>query len=252
METIFTIDIPNGPTATLIDYGPFHIFIMDGDEVGTRVEVMDGVPVDPPLSGMSSMPYIVINESTITYGNHHYKVPIPIPNKYKWTSVPLVEIESIIDYEANDHDHPFIEDGYAAEVKDAMYVVVPHDWSDIDPIDLLIRSVGTDGYESYSGRILSLDHVTDRVDGRYIYLNGEPHIMGPADVSIPYTYTIDSLHGRYELLQERLQEYGRVRNKAITASLISMADLIESKENQYRVSSIYDDVHHLIGQIKQM
>lgn len=243
-----------GNIGILTDMGDYHIILVDEAEPDLPIMTLTqkiGIPVDPRLDKLSSMPYLVVNDDTIIFGDRVFEASMTIPEQYRWSALPIVQAESLVEYDPTELDFPFINDGYVSEVKDAKYIIIAPESDNISTIDLLIRGVGANGYESFSGRNIHVDNI-DRIDGRYIYTSSPPVASGITDIDIPYTYTKDSLHGRFILLQDRLRDYGAGRVSSIVSAMESMRPLLQSRENQYRAASIYDEIHDMVNRIKAM
>lgn len=252
MTNIFVLRTARGIAGTLVDREEYSV-IVTGDVYDDEDDVANltpehCIPVDSPLRMMSSMPYLIFKKNSIIYGHIEWKIDVTIPYKYRWKILPIIKEGSIVSYVPHRNDIPFINAGYAAEVRDAKYIVLYPGYQ--PSIDLLIREYGPEGYISYSGRILHLDDAP--IEGRYIYLTEEPYITGERTIDVPYTYTHYSLKGRYDLMQDRLNIYGSYRLDSINEALVSIPDLLMSKRNNYKTSSIYEDVCALIAKIKNM
>ncbi len=254
MKQICMIRTDEGSVGVLTDMGDYHIIM--SEEAVPDLPIMTltqrtGIPVDPRLDKLSSMPYLIVNEDTIIYGDRVFDTSMTVPEMYRWSALPIVHRENLVEYEPIDLDYPFINDGYVSELRDAKYIIIAPESDGISTIDLLIRRIGANGYESFSGRTIHMDKI-DRIDGRYIHTSSIPVASGLTDIDIPYTYTKDSLHGRFILLQDRLQDYGTERVASAVTALESMRPLLESRENQYKAASIYDEVHELVNRVKAM
>lgn len=254
MKQICMIRMDEGSVGVLTDMGDYHVIVAEDAVPDLPIMTLThrmGVPVDPRLDRLSSMPYIIVNDDTIIHGDRVFGTSMTIPEMYRWSALPIVHRENLVEYEPTELDYPFINDGYVSEIRDAKYIIIAPESDSINTIDLLIREVGDDGYESFSGRTIHVDKI-DRIDGRYIHTSSIPMATGLTDIDIPYTYTKDSLHGRFIMLQDRLQDYGTERVASAVTALESMRPLLESRENQYKAASVYDEVHELVNRVKGM
>lgn len=222
---------------------------------------LSGSSPDPQLRNLSSIPYMVITNDCIFIDDKTYKaISSTIPKQIQYKVIPIVNNFDIIDYKIEEkvYDNLFIIQNYVRELKEAEMIIIPVSPLNIDMFslgDLLAKSyVESKGqliFTSYSGVTITVkDEYIEEKAKRYIFVNGMD-IKGTS-IDLPLTYTKQSLIQKYEILQERLNEYGKIRIETISTTLRSIPDLLKNVPNKYIASSIYEDVSKLVEKIKNM
>jgi len=243
-----------------------NVLILTDQGTGPRVDLqsLDTKVVDEPLRKLSSNEYIVIADKVIMYKDKIYQFFGVLPSSCQWKAIPMVKFDEIIDYKSkHDVDELFLKEGYAKELRDASYILVPPDWDDLSPgctpFDLLIKKM--DGLSNraeqtsinlhpFSGRKGELKE-SYVIDGRYMYLESLPEFEGSCKYP-PFTYNIESLFAKYDLLQERLQAYGGNKVESVCASMKSLSQRLRNVSNQFMACSVYNDVVEILEKAKNM
>lgn len=229
------------------------IFILTDVGTGPRIDLqlLDTLSVDEPLRKLSSNEYIIITDKHIMIKDKIYQTFSPLSSSCHWKAIPIVKMNDIIDYEStNTADIPFLREGYARELSEAETVLVPQDWDDLSqsctPLDLLIKKDNT----SFSGRKGYTPDLSKKID-RYIYLDEIPSFTG--EYTYPtFTYNMENLIYKYQLLQYRLRSYGSMKVESSCVSLQSIMKRLREIDNQYMAGSIYDDVVSILSKIQKM
>lgn len=238
-----------------VKFSPSSILIMTDEGLGKNIscKIADKEVPDESLRKLSSNEYIVFTNNSIIHKDKVLYTKDIIPSICHWKAIPYVPSKDLIDYKSkNKIDKYFIDEGFARELKNASYVVIPTDWNMLSksctPYDLLIAKIDRNTFHPISGRKYDIQEEYEIIDDRYIILNELPTLT--ESCTLPsYTYNTESLTNKYNILQDRLQLYGRNRVKSINASLRSVTQRLDELDNQYMASSIYNDVSHLIDKI---
>lgn len=233
------------------------IIILTDQGIGNRVDLqlVDSKVVDEPLRTISSNEYMIVMDDMVLYKDKVYRSYGKIPQQTHWMVIPKIDTINIIDYKStNDVDDMFLREGYARELRDAKYIVVPPDWNNLSasctPYDLLIKEMKDRVYTSYSGRSFIIDNPLS-IEDRYVYISDIPELDGVC-VYPPFTYNMDTLLYKYDILQDRLQHYGMMKVDSLCVSMISLSQRLKSVKNQYKACSIYDDVVSILEKAKRM
>lgn len=223
---------------------------------GSKVSLhpVDNRVPDEALRTLSYTRYIVIERSTVIIDGKIYSTFGTLPIQCQFKVLPVIKYTDIIDYEANDNDTAFVNEGYVRELKEAELVLVPPSPSfhskNCAALDLLIKKREGDTLVSFSGRKTQIP--TDaEIDGRYVYLYEIPVFTGDFKDK-PYTWTIASLRNKCQVLQDRLQKYGSDRVDSLCASMKSMPERLKNIPNQFKASTLYPDVVTFLEKMREM
>lgn len=225
------------------------------------LSIIDGKTVDEPLRKLSSVDYMIIYDKAVIYKDKVYEARIPLPVQVQFQAIPHVRELDIVDYESPniDIDGAFLGEGYARELKDAKYIMVPPDWDDVctscTPADLLIRKKepgenGKNIYTSFSGRKTENANIA-KANDRYLFLAKMPKFTGDM-LNSPITFTIGSIGAKWATLQDRLQNYGRDKVQSLCASMRSIPQRLPNVKNQFQASNIYDDMSAILDKVRDM
>ena len=243
-----------------------NLLILTDQGTGPRIDLqsLETKVVDEPLRKLSSNEYVVITDKMIMYKDKMYQFFGTLPSQCQWRAIPMVKIDDVIDYKpVADIDEQFLREGYAKELRDAAYILVPPDWDNLSPectpFDLLIkkadgisdRSEGKDvKFHPFSGRKGIVEEPYE-IEGRYIFLTSLPVFEGECKYP-PFTYNVESLFMKCSLLQDRLQVYGENKVESVCASMRSLAQRLKNVNNQFMACSVYDDVVSILEKAKTM
>lgn len=243
-----------------------NILILVDKGSGSRInlQLMESKVVDEPLRKLSSNDYIVITDRVVMYHDKMYQFFETLPAQCMWKALPHMKIDEIIDYKPTcEVDELLVKEGYSKELKSASYILVPPDFDDFSavctPYDLLIKSI--DGlsnrspdkeisFNTYSGRKGTIPEPYN-IDGRYIYLESTPKFEGACKYP-PFTYNMNILISKYDIMQNRLNNYGRDKVESACSSMRSLCSRLSDVENQFMAASVYEDVVAIHEKAKKM
>lgn len=233
------------------------IIILTDQGTGPRVDLqlIESKVVDEPLRVISSNDYVIVMDDTVLYKDKVYTSYGKIPAETHWKVIPRADTNDVVSYKSTGEiDDLFLREGYTRELKDAKYIVVPPDWDSLShsctPYDLLIKEESNGVYTSFSGRNLTIDKPAS-VDGRYIYISHLPVLEGTYTYP-PFTYNMDTLVYKYDVLQSRLQHYGAMKVDSLCVSMLSLAERLSGAKNQYKACSLYEDIVSILDKARKI
>lgn len=231
------------------------IYFLSDQGNGQRIDLqsIDNEVSDEPLRNLSSTDYIVTTNEKIIYKDKKYRCFGALPTVCQFKAIPISKHE-VIDYKSKHNvDDILLSEGYAQELKDAQFILVPRSLMfsrTFTPHDTLIKRKDGDQFIFYSGRVPDNLEI-EKTDGRYIYIKNIPIFAGEI-IDTPFTYSIDTLTNKYGILQERLHKYGTQKVQSIHAAMHALSDKIAKVSDQFKASSIYDDVVHILEKVRDM
>lgn len=257
MEYIYTVSIDRDVLGSIYKISQAYILLLSKIEedkknirFSLKTEYTGGtvykVVPDEPLRSLSTQEYIVNTEEEMIYDRNIYETMQPIPLECRYMAIPVIHDWQIIDYTpTNNYDKVFVHDGYARELRDAKYVIIPA--SDCDDLsDLLIEKVEGNVYTSFNGRYTIIDGLPT---SRYLHTQLCPVFMGEKH-DIPFTYTYTSIIAKYVSLNQRLQKYGSSRIRSMIQALQCISNRLVTESNQFEASMSYNDVVALMRSLK--
>lgn len=239
------------------------LYLTDDGLSSTAIKIQQtNIVPDPQLRTLSSVPYIVTTNDLIYVDDKTYKVinSGTLPKQIQYKIIPIVNNSDIIDYQIQnpDFDEFFITQNYVKELKDAQLVLIPTDPLDIDGYslgDLLVKSYTQSKdyftFTAYSGvTVIIRDRDIVFKKDRYMYVSDL--LIKGTPITLPITYTKSTLCSKYNILQNRLNEYGKMRIESINSTLRSIPSLLNTVDNKFLASGIYTDVSALVDKIKNL
>lgn len=239
------------------------LYLTDDGLSSTTIKLQQSnIVSDPQLRSLSSAPYIVTTNDHIYADDKTYRVINngTLPKQIQYKIIPILNNSDIIEYQIQnpDFDEFFITQNYVKELKEAQIVLIPTDPLDIDRYslgDLLVKSYTQSKdyftFIAYSGvTVVVRDRDIVYKKDRYMYVSDL--LIKGTPVVLPLTYTKSTLCSKYNILQNRLNEYGRTRIESINSTLRSIPNLLNTIDNKFMASSIYTDVSNLVDKIKNL
>lgn len=233
---------------------PSIYFISDwGNSTRIDLQVIDNEVPDEPLRKLSSTEYLITTQKNVIYKDRKYRFFGELPTACQYKAIPISKSE-VVDYSPkNDIEIALLSEGYAHEVKDSQYILIPPSVqfsNTFHPYDVFVKGKDNDTYIFHSGRVPDKLDI-DRIDGKYIYLKSIPTFTGDI-VEPPFTYTTDTLVNKYIILQERLQKYGKQRVQSLCTAMRSLSQRISQIQDQFKASNVYDDVVMILDRVRNM
>ena len=219
------------------------IYVMCDIGIGTRIDMTFDTAsvVDESLRNLSSNEYVITTAKSLMRKGDVYVLSSDLPEQCQWKAMPFIKVDDLIDYiSESDSDMPFLLEGYARDLKNARYVLIPGDWNMLNERMTLPDLLIMDGGKTASGRT-PVNGTLPRLKDRYVAII-EPMAFKGDMRTIPYTYTIQTLYLKYTILNKRIQEYGLNRIKSMSLSLESLSKKILESTDFFRSSSLYNDV----------
>lgn len=231
------------------------------DPVGSQTSLpslhltpIDRKAVDEPLRKLSSVDYMIFLEKQVMYKDKYYSVTGDIPVGAQFKAVPIVPGELYDVKPTCSFDELLLHQGYARELNDAQFILVPPSLDEFSgsctPADLVISGKSGDTWIAYNARATDSVSVKSNRD-RHLLLEEMPVFTGIAR-DTPYTYTRDTLIGKYQVLQERLYDHGNRKVLSLCSSLKSLPTRLMNLNDQFKASLLYDEVVDLLEKTRKL
>lgn len=238
------------------------ILILSDVGQGARIDLqlLDKKVPDEPLRKLSSNDYVILTDKTAVIKDRMYSLAGTVPYLCRWKAIPMIKMDELVDVQSeNDIDDLLLREGYAKELKNAACILMPPSLDEFSssctPYDLLVKKIEdtSSGYTiiPFSERKITIPKEQVTVEGRYLICEEMPKFSGQCRYP-PFTYNMDTLVSKFEILQKRLHNYGSEKVESVCTSMNSIASKLRSLENQFIASSIYDDVVALLDKLRMM
>jgi len=237
-----------------------YILTDTGSALRLDLQIVDNKTIDEPIRKLSSLvEYLVVTDKFIMMNDKVYKALGDIPSAIQFMAIPVTREQDIVQYEPVEADDMFISEGYAKNIRDASNVLVLPSLNLLSksctPADLIVIRKDGDIYTGLSGRTAKISPKSiEKVHGRYIYISSAPMFQGNIDSNLlpPYTYTKLSLIEKSNTLNARLQSYGHEKVESLGAFLRALPTRLSVIRNQYKASSLYDDIVKVLDRVREM